>query len=99
MRPKKHETTGASDLFPARLDQIINMKNELVHLAGKIDWNWLDSEIAPLIATRGAPGSRPGSCSACCCSNTFTACPMMAYASGGFRTPISIECSSAPNGP
>ena len=54
MRPKKHETTGASDLFRARLDQIINMKHELVHLAGKIDWNWLDSEIAPLYSDKGA---------------------------------------------
>ena len=27
MRPKKHETTDASDLFRARLDQIINMKH------------------------------------------------------------------------
>jgi hypothetical protein len=26
MRPKKHETTGAGDLFRARLDQITNMK-------------------------------------------------------------------------
>jgi IS5 family transposase len=34
MRPKKHETTDASDLFRARLDQIINMKHELVQLAG-----------------------------------------------------------------
>jgi hypothetical protein len=43
MRPKKHGTTGSSDLFRARLDQIINMKHELVALAGKID-----GEIAPL---------------------------------------------------
>ena len=48
MRPKKHETTGADDLFRARLDQIINMKNELVLLVGKIDWEWIDREIAPL---------------------------------------------------
>jgi hypothetical protein len=27
MRPKKRETTGSSDLFRARLDQIINMKH------------------------------------------------------------------------
>jgi hypothetical protein len=38
MRPKKRETTGSSDLFRARLDQIINMKHGLVQLAGKIDW-------------------------------------------------------------
>ena len=37
MRPKKHETTGSADLFRARLDQIINMRHELVRLAGKID--------------------------------------------------------------
>ena len=56
MRPKKHETTGLNDLFRARLDQIINMKHELVLLAGKIDWNWLDSEIAPLYSDKGRPG-------------------------------------------
>src|SRR6202048_2554568 len=56
MRPKKHETTGASDLFRARLDQIINMKHELVQTAGKLDWGWLDSEIAPLYSDKGRPG-------------------------------------------
>ena len=35
MRPKKHETTGSNDLFRARLEQIINMKHELVQLAGR----------------------------------------------------------------
>ncbi|MET4279774.1 hypothetical protein ABIB68_008023 [Bradyrhizobium sp. F1.2.2] len=30
MRPKKHKTTGSNDLFWARLDQIINLKHELV---------------------------------------------------------------------
>jgi IS5 family transposase len=37
MRPKRHETTGSA-LFRARLEQIINMKHELVQLGGKIDW-------------------------------------------------------------
>jgi IS5 family transposase len=37
MRPKKHETTGSGDLFRALLDQIINLKHELVQLAGQID--------------------------------------------------------------
>ena len=48
MRPKKPRTTAEGDLFRARLDQIINMKHELVQLASKIDWNWIDEEIAPL---------------------------------------------------
>ena len=38
MRPKQHKTTGSADLFRARLEQIINMKHELVQLAGKLDW-------------------------------------------------------------
>ena len=42
MRPKKHKTTGSNDLFRPRLDQIINLKHELVLLAGKIDWDWID---------------------------------------------------------
>jgi IS5 family transposase len=56
MRPKKHETTGSADLFRARLEQIINMKHELVQLAGKIDWEWIDGEIAPLYSDKGRPG-------------------------------------------
>jgi transposase, IS5 family len=56
MRPKKHETTGSSDLFRARLDQIINLKHELVQLAGKIDWDWIDGAIAPLYSDQGRPG-------------------------------------------
>ena len=42
MRPKKHETTRSGDLFRARLDQIINLKNELAQLAEKVDWDWID---------------------------------------------------------
>ena len=41
-RPKKRKTTGSNDLFRARLDQIINLKHELVLLACKIDWDWID---------------------------------------------------------
>jgi IS5 family transposase len=56
MRPKRPKTTGESDLFRARLDQIINMKHELVQLAGKLDWEWLDREIVPLYSDKGRPG-------------------------------------------
>ena len=56
MRPKKHETTGSGDLFRARLDQIINLKHELAQLAGEIDWDWIDGEIAPLYSEKGRPG-------------------------------------------
>src|ERR1700730_12993248 len=56
MRPKKHKTTGSNDLFRARLDQIINLKHELVLLAGKNDWYGIDGEIAPLYSESGRPG-------------------------------------------
>ena len=61
MRPKKHETTREDDLFRARLDQIINMKHELVQPAGKVDWGWLDGEIAPLYSDRSAMLDSPRS--------------------------------------
>jgi hypothetical protein len=56
MRPKKHATTGESDLFRARLDQIINMKHELVQLAGKLDWDWRCSSVI-----RADPPQQPAS--------------------------------------
>ena len=56
MRPKKPEATNEGDLFRARLEQIINLKHELVQLAGKIDWDWIDREIAPLYSDKGRPG-------------------------------------------
>jgi transposase, IS5 family len=56
MRPKQPETTGEGDLFRAKLEQIINLKHELVQLAGKIDWDWIDREIAPLYSDKGRPG-------------------------------------------
>src|SRR5690349_5260732 len=56
MRPKKPKATGSDDLFRATLDQIINMKHELVQLAGKVDWDWIDGEIAPLYSENGRPG-------------------------------------------
>ena len=56
MRPNKPRTTGEGDLFRARLDQIINMKHELVQLAARIDWDWVDREVAPVYSDNGRPG-------------------------------------------
>lgn len=55
MRPGKRETTGSGDLFRARLDQIIDMRHELVRLAEKIDWAWLDGELAGCFSDQGRP--------------------------------------------
>lgn len=49
---------GSDDLFQAGLAQIINMKNDLVQLAGKVDWDGIDGEIAPLYSENGRQGLR-----------------------------------------
>jgi len=56
MRPGKQDWTGEQDLFRARLDQIINMKHELVRLAQTIDWPWIDGEVAACFSGEGRPG-------------------------------------------
>jgi len=56
MGPGKQEWTGAQDMFRARLDQIINLKHELVRLAGEIDWAWIDAELAGCFSEEGRPG-------------------------------------------
>lgn len=42
-RPREKRETGEQDLFRARLDQIINMRHELVRLAQAIDWPVLEA--------------------------------------------------------
>ncbi len=76
MRPRKPEKSTTDDLFRSRLDQIIDMKHELVRLADEIDWDWLDdarsgtvAPVAPRKPTERPTGSattagrrpRPGS--------------------------------------
>jgi len=55
MRPKQQQKARHDDLFRARLDQIINMKHELVVLADKIDWAWLDAQLAERFSDQGRP--------------------------------------------
>jgi len=55
MRPKQRQKADHDDLFRARLDQIINMKHELVVLAEKIDWAWLDAQLAGYFSHEGRP--------------------------------------------
>jgi transposase, IS5 family len=49
------------DVSRARFDHIINLKHELVQHAGKIDWRWIDGEIAPPYSKHGRPGIGPAS--------------------------------------
>ena len=42
MRPPRHSETGQTDMFQARLDQILNLDHELVRLARLIDWGFIE---------------------------------------------------------
>jgi transposase, IS5 family len=55
MRPGRQEWTGEQDLFRARLDQIINMKHELVRLAQTVDWSSIDEQVADCFSENGRP--------------------------------------------
>jgi IS5 family transposase len=60
MRPRQQKKSDHDDLFKARLDQIINLRHELVILANKIDWAWFDEQIAPISPSTDDQGSRFG---------------------------------------
>ncbi len=46
-----------ADLFRSRLEQIINMRHELVRLAGLVDWGFFDRRYSALYAEAGRPGT------------------------------------------
>ncbi|NIN37296.1 MAG: IS5 family transposase [Gammaproteobacteria bacterium] len=57
MRPRTRDEKSSDDLFRARLDQIINMRHELVRLADEIDWAWIDEQVADCFSAEGRPGT------------------------------------------
>jgi IS5 family transposase len=44
MRPNERRDGGQRDLFRSRLDQIVNLKHELVKLSQAIDWGFLEKQ-------------------------------------------------------
>jgi IS5 family transposase len=56
-RPREKHETGEQDLFRSRLDQIINMKHELVRLAQAIDWPVLEERFGAVYSD--GPGMPP----------------------------------------
>jgi len=57
MRPKERRETGQTDLFRARLDQIINLEHELARLARTNDWGFLKTSFGAVYTD--APGQPP----------------------------------------
>jgi len=54
--PFKIGSKADADLFRSRLEQIINMRHELVRLAGLVDWGFFDGRFSALYAETGRPG-------------------------------------------
>jgi transposase, IS5 family len=57
MKPRERRETGAQDLFRSRLDQIINMKHELVKLAQAISWSTIEESCGSVYSD--GPGYPP----------------------------------------
>ena len=57
MRPRERRPTGQTDMFRARLDQIIDLNHPLAKLARKIDWGFLETQFGAVYAD--GPGQPP----------------------------------------
>jgi len=57
MRPKERRDSGQSDLFKARLDQIVDPAHPLVKLSRSIDWRFLEDRFGA--AYTDSPGHPP----------------------------------------
>jgi len=56
MKPREQRETGQTDLFRARLDQIINLEHALVRLTRAIDWRFLETQFGAVYSdTAGQP--------------------------------------------
>ena len=58
MKPSKRGPQAYAEPFRSRLDQMIDMRHELVRLAGLIDWRFFDQRFERLYAK--APAFRGG---------------------------------------
>jgi IS5 family transposase len=58
MRPKPvpAPTAGETDMFRNRLENMIDMRHELVRLANLINWQRFEEAFGPLYAEKGRPG-------------------------------------------
>jgi len=61
MRPKERRDSGRTDMFRARLDQIVDTNHALAKLGRQIDWRFLEGGSARSIPTsRASRRCRPG---------------------------------------
>jgi IS5 family transposase len=51
----KNILTDQTDLFRSRLDQMVNMRHEMIILSHELDWDWIDVELAGCYSREGRP--------------------------------------------
>ena len=57
MKPRERRDSGQGDLLRSRLDAILDMDHQLVVLARKVDWGFLEERLGE--AYRDGPGQPP----------------------------------------
>ncbi len=55
MKPSRNVPSGMEDLFRSRLENIIDMRHELVRLAAAIDWGFFDDAYEAFYWRHGSP--------------------------------------------
>ncbi len=76
MRPKERRDSGHSDLFRARLDQIVDLSHPVAKLDAAIDWRFLEERFGAVFRTSPVSRRCPQGTASCCAS------PMLAWGSG-----------------
>ncbi len=56
MKPSREPPSGSADLFRSRLENIIDMRHELVRLADAIEWAFFVDAFEAFYSEEGRPG-------------------------------------------
>lgn len=56
MKPSRRPPSGTDDLFRSRLENIIDMRHEVVRLADAMDWPFFDEAYDAFYSEKGRPG-------------------------------------------
>ena len=60
MKPSRDPPSGNADLFRSRLENIIDMRHELMRLADAIAWSFFEDAFEAFYSEEVGPASRPG---------------------------------------
>lgn len=56
VKPKDQKISKTDNLFRSRLDNILNIRHELVKLSESINWSFLEEKVAAFYSDEGRPG-------------------------------------------